>query len=152
MADLLGLDEAQSPLLSILQQVVFEDNFLRKIKAVDILISALEKDTAKSIRILVEVQEDGKIVKKKVDAYGFRRYIHQEVLSNDKFRRKVELFARVTDHVETGIEYFGADFITHPEFIYNAEFMSKLAKIERVMHHFVGKLIKEYSKGEEVEF
>lgn len=135
MVEPLGLEEAQSPLLSLLQQIVFEDNFLRKIKAVDILISALDDD-----------------IKTATNAMQMKKYLHQEVLSNDEFRRKVELFARVCDNVETGIEYFGQDFITHPEFNYSPEFMGKLSQIEKKVHHFVGKLIKEYSAGEEIQF
>lgn len=134
MTDILDLGDGQSPILSLLQQSVFEDNMLKKFNAVDILISAFETDIAT-----------------KSKAKEMKVYLHKEVLSNEQFMRKLQMFSRISDNPETAIEYYGQDFVTHPEFHFNSEFVKKLAIINRKVNHFIGLLIKEYSKGESIE-
>lgn len=134
MSELFDLDDGQSPILSLLQQAVFEENILKKLNAVDILISALEPDISNEMK-----------------AKDMKRYIHKEVLSNEDFMRKLQLFSRISEYPETAIEYFGNDFITHPEFHFEKDFVGKLSEINRKLNHFIGILIKEHSKGEELE-
>lgn len=134
MSDILDLGEGQSPILSLLQQSVFEDNMFKKLNAVDILISGLDSDIAEN-----------------TNAKSMKVYLHKEVLSNESFMRQLQMFARISDHPETAIEYFGQDFITHPEFHFDRVFINKLATINKKVNHFIGLLIKEYSQGESLE-
>jgi hypothetical protein len=130
----LDLDEGQSPLLSLLQQAVYEDNLFKKFNAVDILISALDDD-----------------LRGITGANKMKLYLHKEVLSNEDYMRKLQLFSRIADNPETAIEYFGQDFLTHPEFHFDKAFQTKLSELNKRVNHFIGKLIKELSKGEEID-
>lgn len=134
MTDTLSLDDGQSPILSLLQQAVFEDNVFRKLNAVDILISALDDE-----------------ISDKKQAKAMKTYLHKEVLSNQEFMRRLHLFSRISDHPETAIAYYGQDFSTHPEFHFNKEFMERLSVINKKLNSFIGTLIKELAKGDEIE-
>jgi len=134
LTDVLDLDDGQSPILSLLQSAVYEDNILKRLNATDTLISALEDNIAD-----------------KNQAKLMRKYIHEEVLSNEDFMRRLKLFTRIDEHAETSIEYFGQDFLTHPEFHFDKEFISKLSEINKKLNHFIGTLIKEYSRGDQIE-
>jgi len=134
MPDLL-MDEGKSPILSLAQQAVFEDNMFRKMNAVDTLISSLEDD-----------------VSKKIGAFAMKQYLHKEVLSNEDFMRQLQMYARIVDNPETAIEYFGQDYVTHPEFNFDTDFMTKLNHINKQVNHFIGTLIKELAKTEEMGF
>jgi len=129
-----GLDDGPSPLLSLLQQSVFETNILRKLNAVDILISALDPDLAIDTK-----------------AMQMKEYLHDEILSNDTYTRQLQLFTRISEHPETAIEYYSTDYITHPEYHYDAKFAAKLQEVNKKVNHFIGVLIKELSRGEEIE-
>lgn len=135
MADILDLGDDKHPLLPLWQQVVFEPDILRKLEAVDSLISALDSNIAQ-----------------KTNAKALKAYIHKEILSNENLSRKLELLRRVTEHPETAIEYFGQDYITHPEFHFDSEFWNLLKDVRRRVNIFVGKVLKEMTTGEEIMF
>ena len=130
----LSLDDKPSPVLSLAQNIVFEDNFHRKFNAVDILISALDKD-----------------IKKETGAEEIHRYLHSKVLDNIIFSRKLGLFSRMSEHPETGIELYGTDYPTHPEFFYDKEFVKDLYEINNEVNRFIGRLIKKLSEGDTFE-
>lgn len=133
MAEALPLDEQQSPLPSILQQCVFEDNIFRKLQAVDILISALDDDMLKKIK-----------------GIKMKNWLHTNFINNVEFMRQLRLHSKVGEHPETSIEYYGQDFLTHPEFVFDAKFVETLTDLDKKLNHFIGKLLKEFSKTEDI--
>lgn len=146
MTDTLDLGDGQSPILSLLQQAVFEDNLFRKLNAVDILISALEPHMAK----ISNSKEMQRYIHQDIFGYSIEDESEQDQEKQD-FMRKLRLFSKVSDMPETAIEYYGIDFITHPEFHFDNDFDVKLKEINLRLNKFIGILIREYSKGEELE-
>ena len=143
-------EEANNPLHNILTNLIFEDNMLKKIWGTDIIINALDKDMKKDLIIEVSIKnENNEIEKIKMNVIQFQKYLHT-LLDDINFMRKLEHNTHMKSNVETSIELFGQDFISEPEFNYNIEFEKKLIEIQKNLAKFLGSLLKELSKGEDI--
>lgn len=127
----LELDEGQSPLLGLLNQVVFSDNLYQRMRVTDIIIYALDDD-----------------VKEDTDSATFQRYLHK-YFSDKKFMRQLSYYSMVKNNIETSIEYFGQDYISTPDYHFNAEFEELVAIIEKKLAKFLGSVIKALQEGTE---
>ena len=134
------IDDDGTPLLQLLQQVVFEKNMFSKFTATEILINSLEKKVAE-----------------KTKALEIKKFIEKNVYEVDKptekrtFLRKLSLISTIQENTETAIEYFGKDHITHEEFYYDPKINAKITAINRVLNNFIGTLIKELSKTTDIK-
>jgi len=128
----LDLNET-NPLHNIIQQIIFNDNLLSKLKATDVVVNALNET-----------------IKDKTNAKAFQKYIHI-LFGNYDFMRKLKYISKISENVEVELEYTGADYISSPDFIYDVEFEKKIVDIEKRLAKFLGSLLKEFSKGVEIE-
>jgi len=129
------LDEGKDIVPQLLQQLVYESNMSVRLQAMDTLLSAIDDETAKKLN-----------VKK------FKRWLNEKYIKNTDFIRQLKLYSKINDNVETAIEYHGQDYLTHSEYIFNEEFETQVMELSKYINHFVGKLLKEYAKGEKIEF
>jgi len=143
MPEDLFMDEGSNLIPSILQNLVFETNILTRLQAIDTLLSALDE---KDLDMKIKIKE-------------FKQKLKQEYLLPDKnkddprknFMRRLKLYSKINENVETAIEYHSEDFITHPEYIFDADFERKITDLNLKINTLVGELLKEYSRGEEIE-
>jgi len=148
MADTISLDDGQSPILSLLQQAVFQTDMFKYIKGVDTIINSLDKN-----------------MRKLTNADEMQRYIHVEIygvqddpnnptkesIEREKFMRRLRMMSKINELPETAIEYYGQDFKTHPEFHFSQDFDNKMKDIEIRLNKFTGSCLKELAKGDEFE-
>jgi hypothetical protein len=129
MADVEIGETSYSPILMMVQQIVFNDNLLIKLKATDVIINALDDET-----------------KKKVGALEFQRYIHR-LFSEKEFIRRLTYLATIKSNIELSVEYHGQDYISAPEHHYDIQFETKTLIVEKKLAEFLGKIIKNSNKG-----
>lgn len=135
MADDFNIDEGSNPLLPLIQNLVFEENLSKRLNALDIILGSIDTET-------------GKIV----GCVAFKRYLRQNYITNLKFMRKLRLYSKIQENIETSIEYCGDDFISHPEYIFDDDFEKSAKKLELLMNNFIGRLLKYYTKTDIIEF
>jgi len=92
------------------------------------------------------------ISQRKVNAEAFKKYLKTNFLDNIDFMRQLILISKMEEHIESGIELYGTDYITHPEYQFDYDFTKKTNNINLKINHFIGRLIKEMSKSEGVNF
>lgn len=131
----LQIDDGNSPLPQMLQQIAFEENIYKKMQAVDVICSSLS----------------GKI-SKKVKGTQFKNWLNETYLENTEFIRKLKLISKLEAYPETAIELSSLDFVTHPEFHYDEDFQNAVTELNKKLNHFIGKCIKELSQGNSISF
>lgn len=119
---------------TLLTQLVFESNLHRKLNALDVIINACDDNIRQ---------------KRKIDE--FYKWLHKNFLGNKKFMRKLALQSKIFENIETAIEYFGVDYPTHPEYIYDEEFSEILIELNKKINQFVGLLLKEYALMDSIQ-
>lgn len=129
------LDEKKDLLPTLLQGIVFESDLLKKLNAVDTIISALDDKMAENS-----------------GAITFKNWLHSKYLDNTLFMRQLKLHTAIIENVETKIEYYSQDYLTHQEYIFDADFEQVIITINKTINHFVGRLLRELGKGEELPF
>lgn len=135
MAQELKLDEGKDTIPILLQQLVFEANISIRLQALDTLLSAIDDDISKRMKVKI-----------------FKTWLRRKYLSRVDFVRQLKLYSKINENVETAIEYHGKDFLTHSEYIFDEEFENEVTELSKNINNFVGKLLKEYAKGEVIEF
>lgn len=115
----------------ILNQVVFNDNLLSKLRITDIVIHALDDDT-----------------KQAVNAASFQKYLHS-LFDDADFMRQLNYYSMLKTHIETSSEYFGQDYVSAPDYQYNPNYEAKVAIIEKKLAKFIGSIIKSIQEGVE---
>ena len=134
MTEQLVLDDETKAVPALLQQLVFEDNMFRKLNAVDTLLSALEPD-----------------MKQSTGTDRFHKWLHENFINSDRFMRRLNLYSKMNDNVETALELYGQDYYTHPEFYYEKKWFVTLNELNKAINRVVGKLLKEFSRGETID-
>lgn len=130
------LDEGNGSItISLLQTIFTQDNMFLKLNQMDTCLSAL----------------DEKLVKE-TNAHIFKKWLNEKFLKDTNFIRQLKIYSKINENTETALEYFGQDFISHPEFAFDKDFEKKLAYLNKQINHFTGKLLKELTKGETLEF
>lgn len=133
MSDLM-LDEGEPIIPSLLKLLVYEDNVMKRLQAMDTLCSAIDEDISKKLKIK-----------------EFKKELNEKYMDDLIFLRKLKLYSKMNDNVETAIEYHGEDYSTHPEFIYDVEFEKEINILTKNINNFVGKLLKEFAKGDSID-
>jgi hypothetical protein len=129
------LDDGKQLIPSLLQQLVFETNVMTRVQAMDTLLSAVDEK-----------------IKENMKTDEFKVWLNKNFLKKSVFMRKLKLYSKINENVETAIEYHGQDYLTHTEFVFNEEFEKEVMMLTRRINNFTGKLIKEFSKGESINF
>lgn len=127
------LEDKKNTIPALLNALVYETDLLRKLNAVDTVLSALEPE-------IVE----------KTHAIDFKNWLNRNFLTNLQFMRQLKAYSAIISTPETCQEYFSTDYLTHPEYQFDEDFEKLLIKINRQINHFVGKLLKEFSKGDSI--
>lgn len=128
-----SLTEPNQLLPSIIQQLVFEDNLLRKMNGIDTLLSALDDDLAH-----------------KIDAQGYKKWLHV-FLGDMAFMRQLSLHCKVCEIPETALELYGSDYLTHPEFQFDEDFNKKVVAINKKLSAMLGHILKEFNTMDMLE-
>lgn len=131
----LQIDDGNSPLPQMLQQIAFEENIYKKMQAVDVICSSLSSK-----------------ISKKVKGTQFKKWLNESYLENTDFIRKLKLISKLEAYPETAIELSSLDFVTHPEFHYDEDFQNAVTELNKQLNHFIGKCIRELSKGNSINF
>lgn len=134
MGDDLLLEEGNNLIPSLLQQLVYESNLMVRLQAIDTLCSAMDDKMEEKFKVL-----------------EFKEMLNTEYLSKTDFLRRLKLYSKINENVETAIEYHGQDFITHPEFNFDENFEREVTALSLLINNFTGKLLKEFSKGDSFE-
>jgi len=129
------LDDGNQIIPSLLNQLVYEENIMRRLQAMDTLCSACDE----KIDMKLKVKE-------------FKTELRKKYLSRVNFLRRLKLYSKINDNVETAIEYHGQDYITHPEYIFDDDFEVEITELNKKINSFVGELLKEFARGESIEF
>jgi hypothetical protein len=87
-------------------------------------------------------------MKQKTKATEFQKYL-KLLFKDTEFMRKLNYYTKIKEHIETGLEYFGYDYISAPDYHYDADFEKKIIEIKNKLSQFLGVLLKELNKGEE---
>jgi hypothetical protein len=135
MADPLLDGQQQNSIPSILQTLIFQENLLLKLNAVDTVLNALDDKVAATI-----------------SAKKLKGYLHRNYLDDISFMRNLKRYSKLTENTELAMEYFGQDFLSHPETAFDEEFEATLATLNKRLNRIIGLLLKEYQKGEDIEF
>jgi len=128
-----SLSEPNQLLPSIITQLVFEENLLRRLNGTYTLLSALDEDLAI-----------------KVNATKHKRWI-QQLLNDVLFIRQLSLYSKVVDIPETAIELFGTDYLTHPEFQFDDKFQNRIISINKTLSILIGHILREYNTMGDIE-
>jgi len=129
----LDLGEGANPLQNVVQQIIFESNLQKKLEATDVVINALDKN-------IIDVTK----------AKEFQKFLHN-LFDDERFMRVLGLISQMKEIPEISIEYQGTDFLSTPDYHYDAEFEKKIVVIKKKLQKFLGSLLKEFSKGMELE-
>ncbi len=135
MGDEISLEEGSGLIPSLLSQLVFEENVIRRLRAINTIIRAVDDE-----------------IKNKLKIDTFKIILNHKYLKNVEFMRQLKLYSKMNDNIETSLEYHGTDYITHQEFIFDEKFDIEIEKLSSMIDKLVGNLIKEYSKGESIDF
>jgi len=122
-----------NPLQSVVQQLVFESNLQKKLEATDVVINALSKE-----------------VFEKTKAKDFQKFLHG-LFDDNEFMRKLSLISQMKDIPELHVEYSSFDYLSSPDYHYDLEFETRIVSIKKKLQKFLGGLLKEFSKGMEIE-
>jgi len=125
--------EGTNPLQTTIQQLIFTENLLTKMRATDIVINALED----------------KIVEK-TDAKNTQKYLYK-FFNDSKFMRKMHYLSQIKTVAETSIEYHGTDYLSSYDFHYDEKFEITINEIEKRLAKFLGALLKELTRGIDIE-
>ena len=98
----------------------------------------------------LNLKEINQELKNKIGAEKFRRYLHS-FFNNNKFMRELEYFSKIKSNIETSLEYTGFDYLSSTDFHYNEKFEKIITDIEKKLARFIGLVLKELSKGMEIE-
>ncbi len=128
------LDDENQLIPSLLQQLVYEPNISIRLQALDTLLNAIDDNISEAMNVKL-----------------FREKMREKYLNRIDFVKQLKLYSKINDNIETGIEYYGQDFLTHPEYIFSEQFEKEVVNLTKAINTFVGKLLKEYSKGESIE-
>jgi len=128
-------DEGRDLIPSLLQQLVYEPNISLRLQALDTLLNGIKKEISDKMKVRV-----------------FDEWLRKKYLNNTQFMRQLKLYSKINENVETAIEYHGQDYITHAEYVFNDEFENQVMELTKAINTFVGMLLKEYAKGESIEF
>jgi len=130
-----SLSEPSSNIPSILMHIMSQNDILLKLNMVDTVLSAIDEDKAK-----------------KIDAQKLKAYLHKKYLGDPDFMRRLKLNSTITNHPELSLEYYGQDFLTHEEYNFNADQEKEFAELNKLLNLNIGLLLKEYLKGDNIEF
>jgi hypothetical protein len=126
----LQLDNTSGSSISfIVQQIIFNDNLLHKLRATDVIINALDDKT-----------------KVETGALSFQKYIYS-IFADLEFMRQLNFISIVRTNAEVGLEYYGRDFVSEPEFNFQEENEKRFVEIERRLAKFLGLILKTSQKG-----
>lgn len=129
------LSDDVSPMQSLISTLFFHNDMLVKLNGVDSILSSLDDE-----------------ITKKMKAKEFRAYLHKKYLDDVEFMRRLRFYSTICSNHELSIEYFGQnDYISHPEYQFDAKFEKTLAELNKILNEFAGKLLKEYTKGGELD-
>jgi len=129
----LDFGEGNNPLQNVVQQIVFESNLQKKLEATDVVINALDDS-----------------IRQKTKAKEFQKFLHS-LFDDNLFMRKLSLISQMRDIPELSVEYTSFDYLSTPDYHYDTEFEIKLIGIKKKLQKFLGSLIREFSKGIELE-
>jgi len=135
MVNSIEIGEGEELIPALLKQMVYEDNVMKRLQAMDTLLSAIDEDIAKKLK-----------------TKEFKKELNVSYLDDVIFIRKLKLYSKMNENVETAIEYLGEDYVTHPEFIFDEKFEVKVNILNKKINNFTGNLLKEYSMGDSIEF
>lgn len=126
-------NNAYMPIQAIIQQIIFNDNLLQKLRATDVIINALDENIAE-----------------KTNAKAFQKFIHS-IFEDTAFIRRLTYLSYIKTNIETALEYTGYDYISNPDFHYDETMEKKMQMIEKRLAKFLGNILKELNKGEDIE-
>ena len=129
----LDFDDDSNYLYNVLSQAIFEKNMEKKLEVIDIIINSLDDK-----------------MKESVDSEDFQEFLH-ELFDDENFMRQLSFTSMIKENVETSIEYHGQDYLTNNGYNFNLEFEKKLGIIKKRINKFLGLLLKELNKGQELE-
>lgn len=125
--------DGTNPLQSTIQQLIFTENLLIKMRVTDIVINALENKVAE-----------------KTNAKDMKKYLYK-FFDDNKFMRKVHYLSQIKNNTETSIEYHGMDYLSSHDFHYDERFEMTINEIEKKLSKFFGALLRELTKGVDIE-
>jgi len=124
------LDETgTNPLLSVVNQIIFESNLQKKLEATDTLINALDEDMLK-----------------KTDAKQYQIFLHK-MFDDEEFMRQLNYNAQLKENIETSQEYYARDYMSSPDYAYDYKFEKKITHIKKKQQQFLGAILRELTKG-----
>lgn len=129
------LDQPVSSIPTLLQSATVQDNLLLKLNMVDTILNAVDDDMAK-----------------RLNTERLKRYLHSSYLDDTEFMRRLKQYSTMMSHTELALELLGQDYLSHPEFSWDEEFEQVIGNLNKELNRIVGMLLKEYTKGESIEF
>lgn len=133
MPDITIDSDNRAPILSIIENIIFSDNLLVKMRASLVVINSLSEKVAEM-----------------TNAGAVKQQINRQ-FENHEFMRKLAMLSTIKANVETSLEYHGFDYINNPDFGYDEEMERKMLSIERMLADFHGKLLKELNSSQGIE-
>lgn len=129
----LNLDGEQStPIGSMIQTIVFNDNLMQKLRATQVIISSLDDKT-----------------KRNTNAVVMKQYI-EKIFRQKEFMRKLKYVSLLKSNIELSVEYHGQDYLSEPDYHYDETMENKMDEIEDKLVIFLGSVLKELQKGVEI--
>lgn len=117
---------------SVVNHIIFESNLQKKLEATDVVINALNKD-----------------IMDKTKAKEFQKFLHN-IFDDKGFMRKLSFYSQLKDVPELSIEYSGIDYLSMPDFQYDELYEDRIVDIKKKLQKFLGALLREFSKGVEI--
>jgi len=129
----LDLGEGKQLIPSLLNQLFDESNYINKLSMAYVIVCGLEPEMAE-----------------KVNAKQFTIFLEQ-FINNVIFIRRLKLYVKINENIETAIEYMSKDYMTHEEFIFDPKFEQLILEMNKRINKFTGNLLREYGKSESIE-
>lgn len=131
---ILEQENDKSILQSLILRTASEQNIWIKIQQTHIIIKALDSD-----------------IYHKTRADAISKYL-QRIKADIEFIRKIRYYSIMMQDPESALEYYGVDYVTHPEYIFDTRFEKRIMGIHDKLDLFIGHLLKEMDMvtGEEL--
>jgi len=129
----LDLNDGVNPLNNLITQVIFEKNLMTKLEVTDTIINSLDDKTRKVTK-----------------AREFQKYLHN-LFGDEEFMKRMTYISTLKENIELAVEYGGVDYISSGDYTYDIGYEKRVLLIKKDLSVFLGSLLKQISKGVELE-
>lgn len=120
------IGEGRELIPSLLSAIFQETNLYKKLNMAHMIVNSIDDE-----------------IKQKIKSDDFKKVI-EIYMSNVIFIKRLKLYCIISENTETALEYYGKDYLTHDEYMFDADLEKVLIILNRRINEFISILFKEY--------